>query len=104
MKINYITIYKIKNPKELGTAPVQMSALSCHPIYMFADKGNSDLYYEINMPEILENVKSYAKKVYDCKFYDDDNNDYDTIVVAEERPFQYQHIDANIAPFVKHSK
>jgi hypothetical protein len=104
MKINYITIYKIKNPKELGTAPVVLSALSCHPIYMFADKGCADLYYEINMPEILENVKSFSKKVYDCTFYDDDNNNYDTVAVAEERPFQYQNLDASIAPFVKHSK
>lgn len=104
MKINYLTIYKIKNAKELGTAPVEMSAMSCHPIYMFADKDCTDLYYEINMPEILENVKTYARKVYDCKFYDDNNNDYDTVVVAEERPFQYQSVSSSIAPFLKHSK
>jgi hypothetical protein len=103
MKINYLTIYKLAKDKSDPTK-CHMSALSCHPIYMFADKDCSDLYYEINMPEILENVKSYSKKVYDCKFYDDDNNNYDTVVVAEERPFQYQHLDANIAPFVKHSK
>jgi hypothetical protein len=104
MKINYITIYKIKNPKELGTEPVVMSALSCHSIYMFADKGCEDLYYEINMPEILSNAKTFAQKVYDCKFYDDDNNDYDTVVVAEERPFQYQSIDSSVHPFLKHAK
>jgi len=103
MKINYITIYKLAKDKSDPTK-CSMSALSCHPIYMFGDKGCSDLYYEINMPEILNNAKSFANKVYDCKFYDDDNDNYDTVIVAEERPFQYQNIDSVIAPFVKNSK
>lgn len=94
MKINYLTIYKVKNTKDENGKFVlcEMSAMSCHPIYMFADKGNSDLYYEINMPEILENVKTYARKVYNSKFQEDDPENFNTYVVAEERPFQYDNL------------
>lgn len=94
MKINYLTLYKIKQSKdENGKFRLEeMSAMSCHPIYMFADKGCSDLYYEINMPQILENVKGYARKVFDCKFQEDDEQNFDSLVVAEERPFQYHNL------------
>ena len=95
MKINYISIYQVEHTKnDKGQiVPTKIIGKSCHPVTMFADAGNTDFYYEVHLPEILENAYKYASVSHpDLVFSRNENNtNFNAVVMPEERPFQYEN-------------